>query len=66
MFKLIKWVAITLIMPLLVIKEIYEVFKDAGIEIPDADDVLSEMKNRSPKATETKSNNDADYSQFMD
>ena len=44
MLKLAKWAAIVILLPLIVLKEIWTVLKDAGIEVPDADAVLNNIK----------------------
>ena len=64
MMKLVKWIGIFILLPILVIKEIYVVLKESGIEIPDADELLREMKKDSDKPTPPQQN--TDYSQFME
>ncbi len=64
MMKLVKWIGIFILLPILVIKEIYVVLKESGIEIPDADELLREMKKDSDKPTEKPK--ETDYSQYME
>jgi len=70
--KLVKWIGIFILLPILVIKEIYVVLKESGIEIPDADELLKEMKNKEEVATpkkakkSKKAKKQTDYSEFMD
>jgi hypothetical protein len=60
MFKnLIKWGAIILLFPILLIVELFKVLKEMDIEVPDADDVLDGIKQEmkqgeKPKTTRTK------------
>ena len=70
MMKLVKWIGIFILLPVLVIKEIYVVLKESGIAIPDADELLKEMKNTdekpAKKKAKKKSKKTKDYTQFMD
>ena len=45
MLKLVKWIAIVVLLPLLVLKEMYEVFKESGFEISDPNDIINNIKN---------------------
>jgi len=69
MLKLIKWTAVLVLLPILVLKEIYSVLKDSGLSIPEADEVLSsvqtEMKNTNSTPKED-TKNTADFSDKMD
>jgi len=56
MLKLAKWLGIIILLPILVIREVYAVLAESGISIPDADDVLCNIKeqNNSTKCDTTK------------
>jgi hypothetical protein len=62
MLKFIKWVAVLVLLPILVIKEIYTVLQDSGISIPEADDVLSQVKSEMKTGTDSTE----DYSDKID
>jgi hypothetical protein len=69
MLKIIKWVAVLVLLPILVIKEIYAVLKESGIEIPEADDVLSSVKEEMKTEPTTEAPADVevkDYTNKMD
>ncbi len=40
----IKWIAIIILMPIIVAIEVYKTLKEAGVEIPDPENTLKDLK----------------------
>ncbi len=57
MLKLIKWLALIIVAPVLVILEVWNIIKGFGFEIGDPDDLLNQAKTHAKEYKEDKQDN---------